>query len=463
MRLYALELTTETDTASDLVEVIQSKSRDYLTKYCPDPKVIPLQNGDVSLWTITGTMDKFNDQLQIQVARSGNAVSWRADLRSTTDDLRPQNWVPKHLSLTNDVVRQADWANKTGEVRDDARDVPPHLCSDFGRMIMEQSRRVPVVVVTKHNEFGDFIVDPDVLAEKLVGLAHVYLLDEKQATYNLTESLPHKMGVFDGGVRVYWPGVSMRSELKDHPLFTGAQLIDLGEQGSLDAVRGTLIQRMKSLYSTSQLAEKVRLELGREASKTLNSVADLKARIRELEATNQTLLETIDGYQEQLETLTSMMARAKPGEALHPEDLHHVHEVVALAEAQLPNLVFTPKAKKGGQNYQTPHTVGLYDVFEALHDFADERQSGYKGPVEEFFTEWGRRNGRKLPKYTPHESTTTMGKHGKDRQAKYNGELVTFTRHFTIGIKGKGCVHMHWELIDNKIVFGHVGPHLDNS
>jgi hypothetical protein len=88
-------------------------------------------------------------------------------------------------------------------------------------------RRHPIIVLAEYHK-GDTIktlMDPDALAVKLRGLAHVVVLDVVQrATWMLTDHLSKRFAVFGPAVRVFRPGFTTEDPSARHPFWTPQEL-----------------------------------------------------------------------------------------------------------------------------------------------------------------------------------------------------------------------------------------------
>lgn len=90
---------------------------------------------------------------------------------------------------------------------------------DLVQLLLNPARRLPVVVLTPVGESGNGPVDPGNLAFRLIGLAHVVQVTERNATLQLRDHLGQLLCVFGGALRLYWPGFSVTSNPFDHPLW----------------------------------------------------------------------------------------------------------------------------------------------------------------------------------------------------------------------------------------------------
>jgi hypothetical protein len=78
------------------------------------------------------------------------------------------------------------------------------------------SRRLPVVVITPKRDTGLFQVDEGELARQLAGVAHVRALAATQAVWELTNVVGQQLSVWDGGVRIYFPGQPLGDDPRRH-------------------------------------------------------------------------------------------------------------------------------------------------------------------------------------------------------------------------------------------------------
>ncbi len=81
-------------------------------------------------------------------------------------------------------------------------------------LLTDPARLLPVVVASIDPETGRPSIDPLQLADQLVGLVHVATLQTVPASFELTEHVGRLRTVYDGAVRLYWPGFSLDA---DHP------------------------------------------------------------------------------------------------------------------------------------------------------------------------------------------------------------------------------------------------------
>nr|MCU0616989.1 hypothetical protein [Gemmatimonadaceae bacterium] len=115
------------------------------------------------------------------------------------------------------------------------------LIDAFVREVLLSERRTVPVFVLAPQEAGDYLVDPETLAEEFVGLGPLYVMARHATTFRLTDSLGDKrLSCFYGALRVYLPGFTCADEPTHHPLMLRDRLLDPIER---TALVGQLAQR----------------------------------------------------------------------------------------------------------------------------------------------------------------------------------------------------------------------------
>lgn len=104
------------------------------------------------------------------------------------------------------------------------RDVGP-LVDDA----LRADRMVPMVLVAVENASRSPLVDPEELARRLAGMTSVHRLASVRESYRLREELAsrgmnEKLGCYNGGVRILWPGIGPDDNPYDHLLMLPPRL-----------------------------------------------------------------------------------------------------------------------------------------------------------------------------------------------------------------------------------------------
>ena len=83
--------------------------------------------------------------------------------------------------------------------------------------LTDAKRLLPIVAISRTRQ-GELLIDPNQLAAKTIGLAHVVVV-EPEATFGLTDRVGSKHSVFEGAVRLYMPDYDPDGSPYAHRLF----------------------------------------------------------------------------------------------------------------------------------------------------------------------------------------------------------------------------------------------------
>jgi len=145
---------------------------------------------------------------------------------------------------------------RTLHVSFDEGDSQPRILGEgdiegFVRDVLLSERRAHPVALLAPLEEGEYLIAPDELADELLGLAHLYVVDRHPTTFRLTDSLgDRRLSCFFGALRVYLSGFSCAERPEDHPLLLRDRLVD-------PVVRTELVGRLGQLA-----AQRVRMPRG---------------------------------------------------------------------------------------------------------------------------------------------------------------------------------------------------------
>lgn len=465
-RLYAVGFEGRSGSADHMLEKLCALSEIYARKYAPEIRVVQRAESRSALWTLEAVLPKFGDRLVIRVARHEEEIGISLELFSPQSGIRPSDWAPRHLSLINDIIDQHVWTNVTGRVEQVPFDVGERQAFDFSTTVLrDPKRQYPAVVVSQDPEFGAPLIDDERLALQLAGMARVYTLTDKQATYNIAAAIGEKLGCHGGSVRIYWPGLSRRDEPHLHPMLFGNDIRQMPAGEAEDRIRSIIVAAARDQASEGRVHLAARKALAEQAMKLLSGMGlkELKDRVSEKESALEAKEDELQAMRMQVNALRAIVGRAARDKPVSTIDCRTADEVLRLAEARFSSLRFGSRAWRASDGYASRHLDELYDVLEALEDLARERQSGSLGvTLEAWLNGWGQKVGRKLPKFAAHESATTKGMHGDERDFSSPTGKVRMTKHFTIG-KGdsEGCIQVYWEFAaDGTVDIGYCGRHL---
>jgi hypothetical protein len=91
--------------------------------------------------------------------------------------------------------------------------------SDFAEnLLCSPDRAIPLLLISP-NVDGSLSVEPNEVADKLSGLCIVVVLRSLSATFALTSMVGRDLSCFNGAIRLYWPGLSSKSNPWQHPVY----------------------------------------------------------------------------------------------------------------------------------------------------------------------------------------------------------------------------------------------------
>lgn len=142
-------------------------------------------------------------------------------------------------------------------------------------VLLRSERRLPVVGVSFPPGADAPVLDPDRLARVLAGMAHVWLVPP-DTTWALSALLPERLGVYNGAVRLWWPGLNAGSRPQDHRLWLrDAEAID-------DDVIGVVLRSARQRFQPLEaLAEIQRALDERDRERLAGELDELRALLDE--------------------------------------------------------------------------------------------------------------------------------------------------------------------------------------
>ncbi|EQD66980.1 hypothetical protein B1B_06087 [mine drainage metagenome] len=295
--------------------------------------------------------------------------------------------------------------------------------------LLNAERRLPAVTVSRRSFDEEFVIDPDRLARRLVGLAVVYSLSERGASYRLTDLMPPKLSCYNGAVRIYWPGFSRTDPPTRHPLYhpdiisrillQGYSLEDrlferLARVSAFRYVDGPIttkvLQASKNRLRERQAKqlEVMRVELGEVYGAKITELqvaaAQREEYVRSLEDEIGTLKERLSDWR--LYQAPDAASVAAPTPTADDDDVQSVAEAVAKAKSKFSDsLEIWPSALESATRSESERYESVYQALEILHRIAFEYFGGAGsergvGRFEDSFSPY-------RIKYSARESQTT--------------------------------------------------------
>lgn len=243
--------------------------------------------GDSSWLRLVATLPRFNDFIQVSVARVDNTVGFHVATYVKDTEAQPREWVPRHLSLVNNIVGDIPWDTPLGPTNPRVENVASAAELDALAGVIKSARARPVIVVSKTAE-GPPLVNPQLLATTLVGMTDVYALNPKQEGA-FKKIVGHQYELTGGAVQIFWPGMHGQADK-----ITVAQLracILAGDENSTpeDLVRAPVVALAKdsmipSIFGSSlERIARNRTDQSRIKIKLESENKDLRAKVAAME------------------------------------------------------------------------------------------------------------------------------------------------------------------------------------
>jgi hypothetical protein len=346
--------------------------------------------------------------------------------------------------------------------------------------LLDSSRKIPTIIITPSNEICRPFTDPDSMARDLAGLATVAFIENITATRMLSDRLGRRLGCFNGGVRIYWPGFSLIDDPFFHKLYVGSG-ISVNPRGFDIHFRRLIYDVACNNTPDGEIFKRARLEVSRETASKIQDTKDIK-KLQQLITEKEALLEAKDYEILDLKEQVSQIQKAW-GETLRDSQrsaLEDVDDSIRLeakkiitagdvlehAESCMGCLIIHERARQCSKGYRTIQIDELLNVLEALDDlgleyYENERKLGVG--LREWFKIEEERIGKRIPEFKIKDHQTTLTKFGEERTIVYRDKKVILEKHFTIGGgDSEGCLQVYWEFDDESkcILVGYVGPHL---
>lgn len=169
--------------------------------------------------------------------------------------------------------------------------------------IHSTERNFPVILVAPRYGTEEYPIAPDKLAERALGIGEVCYFDN----HSLAESFGHRIGgddwsCFNGGIRVYFPGITDDSSVYDHPLlpFFRFSPVELNK----------LLMRAAAYSRQSESEGSLFLKL-RQAARSENVVAEAEKQLQLIHELSEENRAQLIKLQEEIQTYDGLLAMAE--------------------------------------------------------------------------------------------------------------------------------------------------------
>jgi hypothetical protein len=350
--------------------------------------------------------------------------------------------------------------------------------SQFVDLLEADQRRLPMILVTPFANGDPNDLDANGLADRLAGVAVVTEADTPETTRLLSERLD-RLGCFDGGARVYWPGFRATDDLRRHPLLLGSRIATLTPDRAARSIERSIFSvaafrfvpdaRIAAIIAASEAAsraeraheavgqgdttwEQYALEISERLDTTLAELAGLKAENENLRA-NQSVLFSFSGESDEGDQGVAVPIEREPAS---------VRDAVDFAVHDCPNLLFLDSSRSSADDSPFKRPQEIYEALSMMDKVASvwARNRG-RGDLRQMLRDEGL--GKRVSNFI---SQTSKGKWSDDYTFNYDGKPQLFEWHVTLGAgSADTCASIHFlpDAALGKLVIAHVGRHLTNT
>lgn len=225
--------------------------------------------------------------------------------------LTPEREVVSRPNIVEDLVREHG-AYETLPLQVEPRRLSVGGVDTFLKLLTYPHRTFPVVWITPRNADGGFPADPELIAERLVGVAHVIASENEIVSREVGDHLPRRLNCFDGATRIYWPGFSTDDNPYRHQLWLPDQIEEI-EDGRQRGFRVELLEEIAEVTTNRivtgtvrwndvrKLRSRKKLKKLREQGDSDEALELAEKMIDNLEEENERLEEELDETQDALE------------------------------------------------------------------------------------------------------------------------------------------------------------------
>lgn len=373
----------------------------------------------------------------------------------------------------------------------------------FLDLLRYPDRNFPVVWMTARNSDGKYVVDPDPVADWLVGVAHVISSQNPDVPKAVGKKLPRSLNCFDGATRIYWPDFSTDDSRYHHQLWLPHEIEDIEQQREkgfreellstiADVTTNRIVDGVVRWSDVSKLRSRSQLKSLRDqedAKVDLSFAEELFDTISDLEDRKGALQEELDNTRDDLDDARNQVRywknqyldlasgngkeRSTSPDPASPSSLSSAVEKVLerYGPSELEETPSSDELQSEEVTLWVPRAVQ-----RDVEDHFEDPSSAY-GALEWIATTFhhaktGQQSCSDFDKscrgacgfsYSAHQSETTMGQYPEDYTMEWRGKKRTLRRHV-----GKGSdkdprhtirIAFFFDEELEVIVVGYIGQH----
>jgi len=382
-----------------------------------------------------------------------------------------------------------------GRVLGHPLDVTADSVGHYLAFLEDKGRQLPIVAISR-DEGGATFIDPEDTSDKLLGLAHVAVVDDA-ASWLVTEAIGKSLSCYRGAVRIYWPQFGLSDDPFHHRLFVGGGLDFLGPIGlqqelflvlgrlaglTIDEpdLRRTLVLEArtdalaKSIETRAAALAKVNEAAHSKGSVSAAEFAEFAAEYDELDRRYASLDLDVVELQHEIERVrkerddarTNLVELSRSFQKSRDDDSpaakpvsppSTVREAVERAKQEAKRTVFLDEALTSAQESRYGDPGRVLDDLRLIDDIAQDWAAGElsEGPHMAF--------KKRCSAYRDGIGQIASTKYASDYERQFEGQSFMLQPHIARGIGAVTAilrVYMHFDTERKRIIVGHVGRKL---
>lgn len=354
--------------------------------------------------------------------------------------------------------------------------------NDFVARLVDPQRTRPIVLISARNWDDSPVVDPYPIADRLAGLAHVFVAKDRFPSLEMPRVFPRPLCCWDGAVRLYWPGLRSNDAPGDHPHWPVDEIDRIDEErfgGFADYLLGQITQHAVYAIDSEEVTiadiegRRLRAQLSDLRSR---AVANPEETVKLLEATETWLVEKDVEIARLKEDLAAVGARLRQEQQKSEAYLSALKAGEKTSQTALPIDTVEDAVDQAIESYGDELAFALNgksvikrsefeepeDLFKALEWLATSYRDARLGaaPIDDFDLSLREACGWT---YDGSQSQITMSKYAEWYETSFDGRNIQLGNHMGTGSSKDPRrtirVAFAWDGTAKKVVVGYIGQH----
>lgn len=408
------------------------------------------------------------------------SIEHRIASESNAQILAPMPLIIGTPNIIRDICRSERMRVDTDEVTTQVTYVSESDIAAFVARLEARTRRLPIVFLSPLTSGQANAIEATRCADRLLGLAHVFVAADPDATWEMAEHLGRRLSCYDGAARIYWPLLSKGDDPYSHPLYLADRIEQVGPARILREIEDVIFQISTLRFAPDpgiadviDLAEQAmdRADLERQVAEGVKGWEELAL---EFEAKHKSSLVTIKKLEAEIAELKASRniivssGAADQHQSMHERDKGNpktAADAVEMAKKKSSRLIFLQSAVDSAMASPFRGVEKLMMALEKMDEVAGKiKENGmdqHGGRLDTML-----RNHITAKRISLHISDTTRHAYGDDYKFMWGNEERMFEPHITLGSGDPtAClsIHFNWDPDEHRFIVAYVGRHLRNT